>query len=350
MGDSETECSYSPTECGSPILYTGTEGVPNEEVGNTFNLAVASAPIAQQESVESFVESQFQLPETQILSSQAMGTLDALAGLDSMLDNPVSVFGKTASTISTSKSVPPKQLVRAYTQPNTKVRSLDHILTKLSTTNLDKYTLASKLDVQDMKLLINTCGEIVSSKATKSTMLDRLMQLIECDTLNKVFRSVNAVGIPTTKQSGALQGPALPSTQVRESQMETFAESQALRNPAQRTLSLPLLTPHPHSAQHAQHTLPMAQTALPLQRALSTSATNSTFAGASGATVTASIERSDSISAQQSVTGRGNDSRSATGSSKAVVVMAAAHGKADDWAPVTDGKRHHIFAFLLIFT
>ena len=323
MGDSETECSYSPTECNSPILYTGVDA-PGNEVGNLHNSAIASAPIMQQEPVESFVESQYQLPETQIFSSQAIGTLDALAGLDSLLGNPIPVFGRTPATF-TGKSAPPKQLVRAYTQPNMKVRSLDHILAKLSTTNLDKYTLASKLDVQDMKLLINTCGEIVSSKATKSTMLNRLMQLIECGTLDKVFRSINAVGIPSSKQSGAPSNPSLLSAQVRESQTETCIESQALRNPAQRTLSLPLLPPH---TQHTQHTKPHTQQqqqqqqqytqfALPLQKALQ---------GAGSATTTLSV------------TARGDDAKSAAGSSKAVVVMAGAHSEAVDWTPVTDGK------------
>lgn len=35
-----------------PILFTGTEGVPNKEVGNTHNSAVAYASIAQQESMK----------------------------------------------------------------------------------------------------------------------------------------------------------------------------------------------------------------------------------------------------------------------------------------------------------
>ena len=322
MSDSETECSYSSTECDSPILYSGVD-VPGNEVGNVHNSAIASAPIMQQEPVEFFVESKYQLPETQIFSSQAIGTLDALAGLDSLLGNPIPVFGRTPATL-TGKSAPPKQLVRAFTQPNMKVRSLDHILAKLSTTNLDKCTLASKLDVQDMKLLINTCGEIVSSKSTKSTMLDRLMQLIECGTLNKVFRSVNAVGIPSSKQTGAPSDPALLSAQVRESQTETCIESQALRNPAQRTLSLPLLPPHTQYKQHTkQHTQQQQQ------KAVSTFATSESLHGAGSTTMAASVHLS--------VTARTDDSRSTAGS-KAVVVMAGAHSEAVDWTPVTDGK------------
>lgn len=325
MGDSETECSYSPTECGSPILYTGMVGAVGQQPSESSNVATNQAHISQQEPTQSFVESQFQFSDTQVFPSQTVGTLDALAGLDSMLDNPLPFPSKT--TLTNNKPAAPKQLVRSYTQPAVKVRSLDLILAKIPTTNLDKYTLASKLDLQDMKLLINTCGETVSYKATKSTLCDRLMQLIECGTLDKVFRSVHAVG--------ALSNKPPEATQARESQIETYAESQAVRTPAQRTLSLPLAPPH---AQHAQHLLPVFS----LQRATTTSTAT---AGATSSLVNPVAPSSSSSNSSTGAnfdtiaSGGGEAESTSTGAySKAVVVAAGMRGDSSDWAQVTDGK------------
>lgn len=326
MGDSETECSYSPTECSSPILYAGTVNVActtAEEQSQRINVPSNPVHISQQEFAESFVESQFQASDTQILSSQALGTLDALAGLDSLLDNPLPLFSKTTSTTLANRSIVSKQLTRAYTQPNMKARSLDLILAKVPTANLDKYELASKLDAQDMKLLINTCGQIVSSKSTKSTLCDQLIQLIECGTFDKVFRSVGAMNIQTNRQSDASQLLTQTAFQqtTRESQMETNTASQVIRTPAQRTLSLP-----------------------PLSTAGSAIQQQTMSRGSSGLYTPFPSDRvSHSLPAHNahqssSTTAKGDEAQGGYADMNSKAVVVGTHGDAGDWVPVTDGE------------
>jgi len=229
MGDSETECSDHLSECESPVLYSR---MPSSSNLNTVEVLrePQNTELQQNACASQFEgESQFPFPQTQTYQ-ESIGTLDALAGLDSMLANPVSLVNRTS--IVPAKPIPAKQITRtpsATQAGGVKVRTLDRILEKISKCNLNKYSLSAQLDVTDMRLLIHACGEVVSSKTTKTTLCDKLVHLIECGTLGKVFSSVQSLNVQSSKSLPPpvvnAQAPPTP----KESLPETYAETQLLQ-------------------------------------------------------------------------------------------------------------------------
>lgn len=232
MGDSETECSNPPSECNSPILYTG---LPNRD-----KVDVDNEPTQNWASFLSH-QSQIPFPETQaypIKNSASGSALDALAGFDSLLEHPVQQRHRTSSA--PVKQTNLKSVARASTTivpSGAKVRTLDNILEKVQKQNISKYSLTSQLDILEMKLLIQACGEIVPSKTNKVALCDKLFHLIESGTLNKIFSSVHKAAQQKSSEFPSVTPGASTPTRVRESQVETYVESQAL-GPPQRLSSL----------------------------------------------------------------------------------------------------------------
>lgn len=221
MGDSETECSDPLSECESPILYSRAPSVVNlrptevpshEPQTSEYRPAESETFAPQFES-----ESQFTFPQTQAYS-QNIATLDALAGLDSMLASPIPMVNRTS--IVPTKPATAKQIVRtsSTTQAGVRVRTLDRIMEKIPKQNISKITLGAQLDVTDMKLLIHACGELVPSKTTKGSLCDKLLYLIESGTLGKVFSCLQRIGV----QSNITQVPPT----LKESLPETTIEPQ----------------------------------------------------------------------------------------------------------------------------
>lgn len=209
------------SECESPILYSRVPSVVNlrptevpshEPQTSEYRPAESETFAPQFES-----ESQFTFPETQAYS-QNIATLDALAGLDSMLASPIPLVNR--SSIVPTKAATAKQIVRtsSATQAGVRVRTLDRILEKIPKQNVSKITLGAQLDVTDMKLLIHACGELVPSKTTKGSLCDKLLYLIESGTLGKVFSCLQRIGV----QSNITQVPPT----LKESLPETTIEPQ----------------------------------------------------------------------------------------------------------------------------
>lgn len=207
MGDSETECSQVSDECDSPILYSNKfRDLVSTQGENTTKSVAESVPQRISRKISEAASSVSSLPdrdaqppcsETQEISysqSQYFGTLDVLSGLDSLLDVPPLKTSKISSELISGTKLQTAAKVSSRSTlaqiELTQVRSLDKILRRLPKQNVNKVSLMSQLDAQDMKMLVQACGEVVTSKTNKTTLCEKLIYLIQSGVLYKVLRCV----------------------------------------------------------------------------------------------------------------------------------------------------------------
>ena len=231
MGDSETECSHSPSECDSPILYKGQSYIdqlvlPKED---------PFFPKTPECAAKLSVTTQAMCSETQDnfgALSQGLNTLDILNGLDSLLGEPIHrEAGPNNTTV--NKILVPRQFTRMHAAyPVGKVRSLDKVIAKIPKGNVTQVSLANCLDAQDMKLLISACGETNPTKATKQVLCEKLSCLIASGTLSKVLNTIQ--GGPKAEISG---NSLMISQHLKCDELDTFIGPSQPSQLIKRTLS-----------------------------------------------------------------------------------------------------------------